>query len=58
MVLVAGKPDPEVCLLAATRLGVEPSQWDVLEAAPAGIARARAAGMAAIGFGSGPANPA
>lgn len=40
------KPDPECFLLAAERLGVVPSQCVVLEDAPAGIAAAKAAGMA------------
>ena len=43
-----GKPDPEVFLLAAKRLGVAPSQCAVIEDAPAGIAAARAAGMTAL----------
>ncbi len=40
------KPDPECFLLAASRLGVHPTQCVVLEDAPAGIAAAKAAGMA------------
>jgi beta-phosphoglucomutase len=47
-----GKPDPQVFLLAAERLGVEPSRSAVVEDAPAGIAAARAAGMAAVGLAS------
>jgi mannitol-1-/sugar-/sorbitol-6-phosphatase len=43
-----GKPDPEVFLLAARRLGVEPQRCIVIEDAPAGIAGARAAGMRVI----------
>jgi beta-phosphoglucomutase len=43
-----GKPDPQVFLLAAQRLGVEPSRCAVIEDAPAGIAAANAAGMASI----------
>jgi beta-phosphoglucomutase len=45
-----GKPDPEVFLLVAERLGVEPAFCAVVEDSPAGIAAANAAGMTAIGF--------
>jgi beta-phosphoglucomutase len=45
-----GKPDPEVFLLVAQRLGVDPARCAVVEDASAGIAAARAAGMTAIGF--------
>lgn len=44
-----GKPAPDLFLLAAAELGVAPAQCLVLEDAPAGIAAARAAGMAALG---------
>lgn len=43
-----GKPDPEVYLLAAQRLGVAPEHCVVFEDAPAGIAAAIAAGMTAV----------
>lgn len=43
-----GKPHPEVFLLAAKKLGVEPSGCAVIEDAPAGVEAARRAGMAAI----------
>ena len=43
-----GKPDPEVFLIAADRLGLEPSCCAVVEDAPAGLEAARRAGMAAI----------
>ena len=43
-----GKPDPEVFLIAADRLGVSPSRCVVIEDAMAGIQAARAAGMTAI----------
>ena len=40
-----GKPAPDPYLLAAERLGVDPSACVVFEDAPAGIASGRAAGM-------------
>lgn len=40
-----GKPDPEIYLLAAEKLGVEPRACLAIEDAPAGIASAKAAGM-------------
>ena len=40
-----GKPAPDPYLLAAERLGVDPSACLVIEDAPAGIAAGRAAGM-------------
>lgn len=45
----AGKPAPDSFLQAAERLGVEPSRALVVEDAPAGVAAARAAGMAVLG---------
>jgi beta-phosphoglucomutase len=47
-----GKPDPQVFLLAAERLGVETGRCTVIEDAPAGIIAARAAGMRAIALTS------
>jgi beta-phosphoglucomutase len=47
-----GKPDPQVFLLAAQRLGIPPARCAVVEDAPPGIAAAKAAGMAAIGLAS------
>ena len=44
-----GKPDPQVFLAAAARLGVPPSSCIVVEDAAAGIEAARRAGMACIG---------
>ena len=44
-----GKPDPQVFLRAAERLGVPPSRCIVVEDAPAGIAAASAGGMRSIG---------
>ncbi len=43
-----GKPDPQVFLLAAERLGVAPHQCAVVEDAPVGIAAANSAGMFSI----------
>jgi beta-phosphoglucomutase len=47
-----GKPDPQVFLIAAERMGVRPTQCAVVEDAPAGIQAAKAAGMASIGMAS------
>ena len=44
-----GKPDPEVYLLAARRLGVEPGHCLVFEDAVVGVRAARSAGMRTIG---------
>jgi HAD superfamily hydrolase (TIGR01509 family) len=46
----AGKPDPEVFLTAASRLGVAPDRCIVVEDAMAGIEGARRAGMKSIGI--------
>lgn len=46
----AGKPDPEVFLVAASRLRVPPERCIVVEDAPAGIEAARRAGMRSIGL--------
>jgi beta-phosphoglucomutase-like phosphatase (HAD superfamily) len=45
-----GKPDPALFLLAGKALDVPPAQCVVLEDAPAGIAAARAGGMASVGI--------
>ena len=47
--LARGKPKPDIFLLAAFELGMEPAACFVVEDAPAGIEAARAAGMTAIG---------
>ncbi len=44
-----GKPDPQVFLVAAEKLGVVPSRCVVVEDAPAGIEAARRAGMRCVG---------
>jgi beta-phosphoglucomutase family hydrolase len=44
-----GKPAPDVFLLAAKRLGIEPRDCAVIEDAPTGIAAAVAAGMLPVG---------
>jgi beta-phosphoglucomutase len=44
-----GKPNPEVFLRAAERLGVAPRHCMVIEDAPVGIQAAKAAGMRALG---------
>jgi beta-phosphoglucomutase len=52
-----GKPDPRVFLLAAQRMGLEPSHCAVIEDAPAGIAAAVTGGMTAIALlGTAPAD--
>ena len=45
------KPDPQVFVAAAVRLGVSPARCVVLEDAEAGVAAALAAGMPVIGIG-------
>jgi beta-phosphoglucomutase len=45
-----GKPDPQVFLLAAERLGVDPSRSIVVEDGRAGVEGARRAGMRSIGL--------
>lgn len=50
----AGKPDPEVFLTAAARLGVAPARCVVVEDAAAGIEAARRGGMRSIGVGPSP----
>ena len=43
-----GKPDPQVFLLAAERLGVSPAECVVVEDAPAGVEAANRAEMASV----------
>jgi beta-phosphoglucomutase len=47
-----GKPDPQVFLLGAERIGVAPSACVVIEDAPVGVAAAHAAGMKCIALAS------
>ena len=47
--VTAGKPDPQVFLAAARKVGVEPSRCVVVEDAPAGTEAARRARMRSIG---------
>ena len=46
------KPDPEIFLLAAKKLGVEPADCVVFEDAEAGVEAALGAGMKCVGVGS------
>lgn len=48
-----GKPDPDVFLESAARLGVAPARAVVVEDAAAGIEAARRAGMRSVGVGPG-----
>jgi beta-phosphoglucomutase-like phosphatase (HAD superfamily) len=50
--VTAGKPDPEVFLTAAARLGVPPARCIVVEDAAVGIEAARRAGMRSVGVNS------
>jgi HAD superfamily hydrolase (TIGR01509 family) len=50
--VTAGKPDPQVFLVAARKLGVEPARSVVVEDAAAGVEGARRAGMKTIGVGA------
>lgn len=50
--IVRGKPDPEVFVLAAARLGVPAEECIVVEDAYAGVEAALLAGMVCLGVGS------
>jgi beta-phosphoglucomutase len=50
--ITRSKPDPQVFLLAAERLGLEPAACLVVEDAPAGIEAGRRAGMDVFGIGT------
>ena len=45
-----GKPDPDIFLLAATRMKAHPDQCIVIEDSPTGVKAGRAAGMTTIGL--------
>jgi kojibiose phosphorylase len=51
------KPDPEVFLLAAKRLGIAPRHCLVVEDAAAGVEAARAAGMKCLAVGAAKGHP-
>src|SRR5690606_30422292 len=54
-----GKPAPDLFLHAAREMGVQPARCLVIEDSPAGVAAAKAAGMAVIAFtGGGHVGPA
>ena len=46
--MIRGKPDPEVFLSAASKLGVDPIRCVVFEDAVAGVEAARAGGMRCV----------
>jgi beta-phosphoglucomutase len=50
--IVNSKPDPEIFLLAASKLNVDPKNCLVFEDAEAGVEAALAAGMRCVGVGS------
>ena len=51
--ITKSKPDPEIFLLGAERLGVQPESCLVIEDAPSGVEAALRGGMKALGFGTG-----
>jgi riboflavin kinase len=51
--VAAGKPSPDVYLLAAQRLGVDPTRCVAIEDSPTGCRAARAAGIAVVAVPSG-----
>ncbi len=50
--VVRGKPDPAIFLLAARKLGARPARCVVFEDSPAGVAAARRAGMHTVAVGT------
>lgn len=50
--IIHSKPHPEIFLLAANKLGVDPAECLVFEDAEAGVEAALAAGMKCVGIGS------
>ncbi len=55
--ITRSKPDPEVFLLAAARLGLKPEECVVVEDAEAGVAAARRAGMRVFAIGPAERHP-
>lgn len=51
-----GKPEPDIFLLAASKIGVDPAECWVIEDARNGVRAAHAAGMQCIGFSGSPSN--
>lgn len=51
------KPDPEVFLIAAEKLGIEPKDCAVVEDSDAGVEAAKVGGMYAIAVGAAEPNP-
>lgn len=51
--VTAGKPDPQVFLTAAARVGVPPARCVVVEDAEVGVLAARRAGIRTVGVGPG-----
>jgi len=51
--IIANKPDPEIYLLTAYKLGVDPAECIVIEDALAGVRAGKEAGMTCIGLVSG-----
>lgn len=49
--ITRSKPDPEIFLLGAQRLGLEPEECVVFEDAVSGVEAANAGGMISVGFG-------
>ena len=56
--ITRSKPDPQVFLMAADRLGFAPEECYVVEDADAGIAAAKTGGFVAVSIGSAAHNPA
>ena len=52
-VVTASKPDPEVFLEGARRLGLKPEECVVFEDSEAGVEAAHRAGMKVVGIGHG-----
>ncbi|NJM26881.1 MAG: beta-phosphoglucomutase [Bacteroidia bacterium] len=50
--IIHTKPHPEIFLLAASRLGIDPADCLVFEDAASGVEAARAAGMRVVGIGT------